>query len=150
MNICKVFDKSDEDINFPFLMANILRMQKKYIKNATTNFNITKGEFPFLMLLYFKGSKSQKEIADTFIFSEANVAKITRNLEDKNLIKKEIDERNRRKKIVTLTQEGAKICEEIIEIETNWEKEVTKNITQENFTILKETLCEILYESLKI
>ena len=62
-------------------MASILRMQKQYIKKTMTQLNITHGEFPFLMLLYAKGNKNQKEIADTFIFSEANVAKIIRNLE---------------------------------------------------------------------
>lgn len=150
MKMCEMFTEPTENLNTPFLMASILRMQKQYIKKTMIQLNITKGEFPFLMLLYIKGNKSQKEIADTFIFSEANVAKITRNLEDKHLIKKEVDENNRRKKIVALTVKGKKTCEKIIETEKEWENKVTKNISIENKEILKETLSEILKESLKV
>lgn len=150
MKMCKRFTEPTENLNTGFLMANILKMQKQYIKKTMTQLNITHGEFPFLMLLYEKGNKSQKEMADTFIFSEANVAKITRNLEDKNLIKKEVDDNNRRKKIVTLTVQGKKTCEKIIETEKTWENKVTKNLTTENKEILNEILNEILKESMKI
>lgn len=150
MKMCERFTEPPENLNTTFLMANILRMQKQYIKKTMTKLNITHGEFPFLMLLYVKGNKSQKEIADTFIFSEANVAKITRNLEDKKLIKKEVDENNRRKKIVTLTVQGKKTCEKVMENEKKWEKQVTKNISTENKEILKEILTDILKESMKL
>ncbi|MBE6486410.1 MAG: MarR family transcriptional regulator [Methanosphaera stadtmanae] len=150
MKMCEMFADTPENLNTSFLMASILRMQKQYIKKTMIQLNITKGEFPFLMLLYVKGNKSQKEIADTFIFSEANVAKITRNLEDKNLIKKEVDDNNRRKKIVALTSEGKKTCKKIIETEKEWENQVTKNISNEKKDILKEILNEILKESFEV
>ena len=141
--------KNIEDKKIIFLMSSILRTHKEQLFQEISPVKITKGEFPFLILLHLEGEKNQKEMAERFCFTESNAAKAIRNLEDKKLIKREIDDKNRRQKIVSLTDEGKQICKEIIAFEDKWEKSITKNLNNEEVILLKELLYKIFSESMK-
>lgn len=141
--------KKVEDKKIIFLITSILHSHNINIKEELDS-TITKGEIPFLILLYRKGNKTQQEIAEEFCFTESNVAKTIRKLEDKKLIIRQVDQNNRRKKIVSLTEAGIKKSEEIITIEEKWEENVTKNLNEKEKELLKRLLNEIQLESIKL
>ena len=148
MEIPKEFEKSNYDIKITFLMASILRMHKEFLSKEMKE-KITPGEFPFLMLLHIEGNKTQKDMASTFCFTQSNAAKAIRNLEDKGLIVRKMDDNNRRQKIVSLTEKGEKICKQTLKIEDKWEELLIGKFAQEEKKFLKEALYTMFLESIK-
>ena len=149
MEVPEEFMTMKKEIKLTFLMASILRMHKEFLSKEMKEEKITRGEFPFLMLLHLEGNKTQKDMADTFCFTESNAAKAIRNLEDKGLIIRKVDDDNRRKKIVSLTKKGENICKNTIKIEEKWEKMITNKFTEEENTFIKEALHTMFLESIK-
>ena len=54
------------------------------------------------------------------------------------------DPKNRRKKLVRITDEGIKKTDELIEVIQNWEDEVTTNISDDELKTLKKILFKII------
>lgn len=138
----------NEEKNHPFsVYLNVLlkdheQFLEKHIHDGTLNFNkhITKGEYPFIMMLYHKKHMNQLELAQTYQVSQANVARIIRHLEDLDVIERTVDEDNRRKKIVSLTPIGEEICINILNLEKKWQESVLEVLPDNDVEALNKML----------
>lgn len=163
MKVEKCLDNENkEDIPFSFLFRLIVKGHKHYLdyflnnkeeldyEFSPNNKKITKGEYPFIMELYEKEGLTQQDLAEMFHVSQANVARVIRHLEDIDIIKREVDDSNRRKKIVTLTEEGNKACVNVINLENKWEEDILKNLSKDDQEKLKDLLYELSLNTLDI
>ena len=75
--------------------------------------------FALLYILTRGGIVLPSEISNEMNISSARVAAILNNLENKGLIKRNIDKRDRRKILVSLTQEGIALAEKHNEMVNN-------------------------------
>ena len=72
-----------------------------------------------------------------------NESTVTRNLdklEKKGLVTKTPE---KRKKIINVTPEGAKIAQKVLDYDEKWDEIIKENLTEEEFQDLKELLIKI-------
>ena len=134
-----------------YVLINLIsKGQSRFIEKNIQQFDITPSELPILMFIFKKRVVSQKDIADWFFVSEANVARSLKKLEEKNLLKRETDENNRRRRLISLTSEGLSVCEHSRDILDDWTDLISKNNTCSDMYKFKEILLDLANESLKI
>lgn len=137
--------------SFPinFIFATINRQHNIYLKSKLSPYNVAVSEFPVLMMLYNEDKKTQQDIAKTFYLTEGSIARTIRNLEDKDLIRREIDDNNRRRNFVFLTDEGKKIASHIENIDQKWEEDVCDFLNKEEMEKFKQILYRITLKSIE-
>lgn len=87
---------------------------KEYQKHLNA---MMKGERFVLLYLYKNGSSSPSQISTDMGSSTANIAKILRSLEQRNFVCRTEDAKDKRKKQVTLTENGKQaICKEMEQV----------------------------------
>ena len=92
-------------------------------------------------------SIAQRELAETLFVSEANVAKMIKKLVDKGLVKKQKDENNKSRNILTLTDKGEDVFVKINVLTCGWERKVTRDLSNDDLFDLKEKLYLLTQES---
>lgn len=66
------------------------------------------------------------------------------------MVKREVDENNRRQNMLSLTEKGHETLEQAMIILDNWEKEVYKDITAEEKEITHDVLKKISLKSFEM
>ncbi|WP_288268772.1 MarR family winged helix-turn-helix transcriptional regulator [uncultured Methanobrevibacter sp.] len=133
-------DFSDNEIieyPLPKILSIIFRSHNMYLSNLLKETEINFGEFPFLIDLYRRDHITQKDLADEFNVSEGTVARAVKKLEDKGLIKRKENPKNRREKIITITDEGKDFASKVFDIDGEWEDEILNHLTEDERLIFK-------------
>ena len=67
-------------------------------------------------------------IADSYKIDKASIARSVRKLEERGLVKRTIDDTNRKKYKVSLTEKGKEIALKIKEANEEWENTILNNL----------------------
>ena len=131
------------------LYCDYINLQfNNYLKN---NFeNITPRDFTYLVNIFYHQNISQKELSELLFVSESNVAQFIKRLEGKGLVYREINEENRSKRILYLTQNGKITLVSVLNKISEWEKEFAGNYTPDIFNNFKKILYEYSDKSINI
>ena len=81
--------------------------------------------------------------------NESTIARALRKLEDAGMVQREVDETNRRKKIITVTEKGRTAVETIGKADEKWEEQISSLSTAEKKE-LKEMLRTLVIESMQL
>ena len=86
--------------------------------------DITPRDFTYLSNINYHQNCSQKELAEKLFVSESNVTQIVKRLEKNGLVRRDIDEKNKSRRILSLTEKGKltlyKLLKEIYEGEARF------------------------------
>jgi len=115
--------------------------------NQHLNISLSYSQYHCLQSICFKGMKQQELAARLGITKQAQ-SQLLNELNKLGFISKEVDPNDTRSKIIKHTKKGQKCVTEIINASIKLEKLVFKDIGEDNFHILKESLKRI--EELKI
>ena len=115
-----------------------------YLKDVFDESELTRKEVPFLLRIRFSENTTQKELVELFKVSEGYTAKLLRKFEDLGYIERHENPANRRIKIVELTPSGIEKTDEIIDMVSNWEENVTSNLTDDEVVTLKKLLFKVV------
>lgn len=113
-----------------YYVSIIRRCELYYIRGELENFGLMPLEGRLIRLLAGKNC-SQECLGEILDIDKGRIAKTVSLLEEKNLICRNIDESNRRKKIVGLTKKGKEIYEEICRIYIRWDEICYRDFTEE-------------------
>jgi len=116
----------------------------QYIREVFDESEITQNELPFLLRIRFNEKTTQKELVELFKVSEGYTAKLLRKFEDAGYIERHENPSNRRIKIVELTSQGIQKTDELINIVSTWEENVTSNLTDSEVETLKNLLFKVV------
>jgi DNA-binding MarR family transcriptional regulator len=108
---------------------------EEYYNLALEPFEITTPQVEIIKILYFSNKKnfSQEKIAKLTFTSKANISSHLIKLEKKGLINREINPKNKREKLITLTELGKdKLLELTDKYEINEFKGLINKIDAEN------------------
>ncbi|WP_458453488.1 MarR family transcriptional regulator [Methanobrevibacter sp.] len=97
----------DERISFTpaILYIDYINLQfNNYLKKNYKS--ITPRDFTYLVNIFYHQNISQRELADLLFVSEANVAQIIKRLEKNEYIERVLDDNNRCRKNLNLTEKG--------------------------------------------
>lgn len=128
-------------------MEYILLSYNNFLKENLEDVPITHGELTYIYNIKYAGSISQRELSDILYVSEANVTKMIKKLEKKGFVKRQIDETNKSRKILSLTEDGERIFLKIHLLTGQWERDITKKIPNDDLIKFKEILYLLSQES---
>ena len=131
-------------------MEYILLSYNNYLKDKLEDIEITYGELTYIYNIKFFPSTSQRELAEILFVSEANVAKMVKKLVKKGIVEKRKDENNKSRNILRLTEKGEELFVKVNLITCGWEREITKNLSNEEFFKFKEQLYDLIKQSTEI
>ena len=94
-------------------------------------YNITLSQFGVLEALYHKGDLTVGEIKNLILSSDGTIPIVIKNLEKNNLVKKTISPNDKRCTIVTITESGKDLIEEVYPKNKTMIKEVMDIWTDE-------------------
>ncbi len=132
------------------LIAMIARGHTIYINRHLEDLNITATQLHLLFEISHQCNINQEKIASRCNINKGSVARSIKKLEDKGLIKREIDENNRRQNKISLTQFGEETLSEAIKILNQWEDEVILDKGYIEKELLQKILKEIAIKTMEL
>ena len=127
----------------PFLANHLISLMKthdfyinKHIKRET---EILPSQYYMLLFLYYEMGTNQSDIAKACLMDRSGVSRAFKDFEQKGLIVRKVDEKNKRAYKITLTKKGIETSEFLIEKEKEWD-----NMICEELDISREDLLELL------
>lgn len=130
---------SQEMPTTPFISL-IYRSHAKYLNSKVEEVNLTYGLYPFLIEIYKHDGISQEDLAKLFYLNESTVTRNLNKLEKKGFVKKTPE---KRKKIISITDEGAEIAKKVMNYDEKWDEIIKKDLTEEEYINFKKTLIKI-------
>lgn len=131
-------------------MEYLLLSYNDFLIKKLKDIEITNGELTYIYNIKYFTSISQRELAEVLFVSEANVAKMIKKLVGKGLVKKQKDETNKSRNLLSLTEKGEEIFDRINLETCGWERSITKNFTNEEYFEFKKKLYDLIEESIDL
>lgn len=136
------------DMTLGSLISTVSRAYLFFLFQEIEKYGIHGGQFQFLRSLSKKDSISQEELANIYHNHQSTIARALRKLEDADMVARNVDENNRRKNIITITEKGRNIVDNIQLMDEKWESNIKSlNIDEKNK--LKELLKTLALEALE-
>lgn len=101
-------------MNYDELIKNAFEQIRSNVKSSFSNFlsDFNKGELGVLTyLIYDENPTTAGKLSENLGVSTARVAKILNTLETKNYVKRQIDEKDKRRTLVIITNKGKILAE---------------------------------------
>ena len=133
----------DKDMPTSPLVSLIYRKQTSYLNDKLKDVNLSSGLYPLLIKAYKNKAISQEELARELHVNESTVTRNLDKLEKKGLI---VKTRDKRKKIVNVTAEGAKIAQKIMDYDEKWDETIKESLTESEFEDFQKLLIKICEE----
>lgn len=133
----------DENSDFSNEMAKLNRSVTAFVNEGLKGYNLTRSEVPYLMSLYKRGSVTQEFLSRLYDLNEGTVTRALARLEKKGYIKPESDPYDKRKRIVSLTEEGNEIAIIMIESQEKLRTEIFSNFTDGEYEELRRLLSKL-------
>ena len=115
----------------------------KYFNEKLKKQNVTRSEASILFILNKEDHISQSQLSKALEVNEATITRALTRLENKHLVEKVLSEEDKRKKLVTLTNKGKDICEEIMKHQEEFKKDLFEDFTDEELENLKNSIEKI-------
>ncbi len=131
---------NDENLPSPAYISIIYRKHASFINKKTKNVNLTFGLYPLLITIYKKEKIIQEDLAKLHHLNESTITRNLNKLEEKGFI---IRTRDKRKKIISLTDKGEETVQNIIDYDGKWDEMIKKELGEEEFRNYKKTLEKI-------
>ena len=132
------------------LISMIARGHTIYINRHLEDLNINATQLHLLFEISHQRNINQEKIAERCNINKGAVARSIKKLEEKGLVKREIDENNRRQNKVSLTQKGNETHEKAIKIFNQWEDEVILDKGYMEKELLQMVLKEIAIKTIEL
>lgn len=139
-----------DTLDIPAMLAMIKRSYVRYIDNEIKKEDINSGEFPFLLVLNEKDKITQKELADSLRTSEGLVTRVLKKLEKNSYITREVDPKNKRRNIITITEKGREITKKIIAYQNSWENATFSFLSDDELNAFKSNLKLLLINAIEV
>ncbi len=127
-------------------MAIVLQLMKRKNHQAIANMGIkiTMEQLAVLQTLYSHGNMNMTELSNTVWKQNANITKIVDKLEKRQLAVRKAVEGDRRANLVSITNKGKQLFEDVIPIVTELYKDAVSCITEEEEALTLITLKKII------
>ncbi len=140
---------NDFDDNSPLggILFILHKNQHKYLNDALAKHGLNIIQALFILRINKYEGLSQKDLAETFYLTKGSVAKSLKVLEEKNLIKREKLDGDKRKYSLKLTEEGEKLIPIIQKVNRDWEEKMRLYELNNDFM---ETLKDLTSKAIKL
>ncbi|MBC1985379.1 MarR family winged helix-turn-helix transcriptional regulator [Listeria booriae] len=112
-------------------MSIVNRCGNTFKLNRLKEHGLGVGQLRYITTLYHHGGLSQDTIVKRFMVDKANVARHIQRLEDLGMIRREVDQTDKRKHLIYLTEKGQEVQPIIEETMKAWSGILTDGFTEE-------------------
>lgn len=127
--------------SIPYKILKITQLKRRYIDQQTKPLGFTRVQWQTLAWLSVLGTPCpQRELLKETEFDAAQLSRILDQLQKKQLVKRKVDENNRRMCQIELTKSGRDACAKIAEIVDKESKAMLKRISNNNQKVLSSLL----------
>ncbi|MEA2091781.1 MAG: MarR family transcriptional regulator [Campylobacterota bacterium] len=130
--------KLNESYGFFFNMIHVSIKEKLEVQ--LKQFDITAHQFGILLIIFKKKSLTQREIVKFTTGDEPSTTRLITRLEDKGLLVRVTDKNDKRKRLVSLTQQAESLLEKILPYAQEGNKQLVSSLNDEE----KRTLLNLL------
>ena len=131
------------------LITMIARAHTSYLNHNLADLNINATQLHLLFEISHQNEINQEKISERCNINKGAVARSIKKLEEKGLIKRQIDDANRRQNMISLTGKGDETLRESINLLKNWEEEVfNQNIIEKE--LLQKALKDIAIKTMEL
>ncbi len=138
----------ESDKSIGFLIAKARNVLKNEFEKELKPYSISYAHRVILIRLSEKDGLTQKELAQDTYFEQSNLTLMLDKLELKGLVKRSAKENDRRAYIVTITPEGKKLIDPLIQMGENVMDKALKGLSDGQKEELSGML-QSIYENLK-
>lgn len=124
-------------------ISAISRYWYSYTHRSLKTLDIAGSEHSIIMTLSMKDSMNQDALSESLSLDKGTIAKALVKLEEKGFVDRQVNEMNRREKIVTLTAYGKEEVGKIFEVSETWKQEVLQGISDSDKEVFFRTLLSV-------
>jgi DNA-binding MarR family transcriptional regulator len=118
----------NEEKSIGFLNGVIHRSAHRYFEKELTSLNLHRGMIHIMKQLSREDGISQKELSTRVLVDKANVTRILKNLEKKELVNRIPDPADARSNLITLTEKGKALQPQFQAILQKWSEILTQEM----------------------
>jgi len=133
-----------QDYRLGGLVSYLLRAQSAFFTQRLKSYNISYGQFPFLMALYREDGVNQETIAKRLLFNKATIARAIDKLEREGYVSRTHDEYDGRANRIFLTRKGRDIESVITRLSREWNSILLAEFTEDECLVLKKLMKKIV------
>lgn len=130
----------------PILIKKASLVFDKISNQLLTPYDLTNSQFKILMVLMHApaGSVRQIDIENKFAMTNPTVTGLVQKLEAKDMVKRMPHPEDKRSKVLVLTERAMEMKEELLALADNLERQMTKNLNNEEREQLAALLLKML------
>lgn len=121
-------------------LSVIVRYCRNFTEKRLKEFELTFGEQMILIFLSKNDNVNQDTISKRYMIDKGMVAKTLTKLEEKAFIVREQNPYNKRENIISLTEKGASIINNIKAVFDEWNEIICEEISQEEMDSFKKII----------
>ena len=121
-----------------------------YVNHHISEFGLNTTQLHLLFEISHESDINQERIASRYNLNKGSVARSIKKLEDKGLVRREIDENNRRQNKVSLTESGQELISKTSRILHEWEDSVILDDGYVEKELLQKALKEIAIKTMEL
>jgi DNA-binding MarR family transcriptional regulator len=118
-------------------------MRRQWV-DALARLEVTPTQFKLIMSLEAAGPLSQRELAELVGIDPRNCGPVVDALVDRNLLARETDSTDRRRRVVHLTQHGTRLARELESANAQTEHALLERLGPSEYTSLRDQLLPIV------
>ena len=122
------------------LMQEVMRKTHQSLRNNLVPYGLYKGQPRVFGFVCHHDGISKKEIATRFNISMATVSKTIERLEKNDFVSTKLDENDKRKRRVYITERGIKADHELIGFKKSYAEMIFKDISEEDIVVFEKVL----------
>ena len=112
-------------------LSAITKNSWRYTRNRLTHPGLTNAAYDICGIIHQSGSTNQDNISKALKMDKSSVAKVVNKCVNDGLIDRMVNPSNRREYILTLTQEGQTLVDELIGLVEQWQNESLSVLSEE-------------------
>ena len=137
-------------MNYSSMLQEVFRTFKN-MTNTQSNVPLTIDQFGFLIAIYEKKEEViQKDMAEVLGKDQSSILRIVDSLEKKELIRRVVDNNDRRKNFLMITKKGDKVLDQYLKIETQLGDKFFDGLSKSDIDTFYKVMDHIKNRAMKI
>lgn len=124
-------------------ISQLHRKGNVFINRELSKYDLSVGQFMFLLDLYMKDGKNQEEISDNLKIDKGTTARAIKKLEEQGFVIRIKNENDKRSNKIYLTDKAKEIKENVFDILDDWNQKISMILTKEEEKTMKNILKKV-------
>lgn len=134
---------ANKDLKSLVVLFKAYQSLSSSVKHSLVGTGINVNEFTAMEALYVKGSLSTQQLIDTILIPNSSMTYVLEQLNKKEYIKRKEKEEDRRVQIISLTQKGVILFEEIYESHFKYIRSIFDVLSANEEAVLQDLLKKV-------